>query len=139
MFAPQFREVRMNSCSNFFILVTPLLNGRVLIGPMNNVAIAMTSVTRLENYWSSAATEMVRRSRRHGDDDDDDAKQRCRCFRCCSPRSLTNAASNITLSCCRRKGTYSLCLLSERNIIRRFALSLVQWEYPFVCHRKITT
>jgi len=84
----------------------------------------MTSTaSRLENSWSSAATEIVRRSRKHDDDGED---------RCCSSKCLANAASNVTLSCCHRQGTYSLCLLSERNVIRRLALSLVQWEYPFV-------
>lgn len=80
----------------------------------------MTTVRRPENHWSSAIAEMARRRGRN-----DDAKQRYCC--CCSTNATSN---NVTLPCCHRQETYSLCLFSERNIIRRLALSLVQWEYP---------
>ena len=83
----------------------------------------MATVSQLERRWTLAASEMVRRSRRR------DAEHGCYCFRRCTSKCLANAANNTMLTC-HRQGTYSLCLLSESNIIRRLALWLVQWEYP---------
>ena len=90
-----------------------------------------TAGGRLETSWSSATTEALERNRR--------AKQRCWCR---GPRRLTTflarATGNVTPPCCRRRDTYSLCLLSETNVVRRLALSLVQWEYPFTCRHNIS-
>jgi len=92
----------------------------------------MPAASRLETNWSSAATEILGRSRRN-----DEATQTCGCRGRGSTKFLASAASNVTLPCWHRQETYSLCLLSERNIVRRLALSLVQWEYLFVCHWKV--
>jgi len=87
------------------------------------------AISPLESRWTSAVMEMGRRSRRI---DDDDAKQRPGWRSCghCSSKYLSNVACNVTIPCFDRRGTYSLCLLSESNVVRRLALSLVQWEYP---------
>jgi len=89
-----------------------------------------TAGGRLETSWSSATTEALERNRR--------AKQRCWCR---GPRRLTTflarATGNVTPPCWHRRDTYSLCLLSETNVVRRLALSLVQWEYPFTCCHNI--
>jgi len=61
----------------------------------------MTNVTRLQDYWSSAATEMVRRNRRRDanhDDDEEDVEHRCGWFSYWSTKKcLTHAASDVML------------------------------------------